>query len=289
MIRLVLGSTAVLVVGGAAAATGGTIEASHEVLSSPLATGVSGVTVDDGPDHGAIVHAPPGTAILAVSAGTVTRLDTTHVEVLGSGEDTGLDVDYVLTASLAVAAPLVLQRGDGVGTSPAAPGSVSIRAVLDGQPLDTATLLRAAIRGGGADGAGGWTRPVEGAWVSQPFGCTAYAREPVDRSCASGHIHTGIDLAVPSGTPVHAALDGIAHVVVSATGFGLHVVLDNGDGLTTLYGHLSAVAVRDGDVVSAGDVIGLAGSSGNSSGPHLHFEVRRDGIPEDPTLDVALP
>ena len=137
--------------------------------------------------------------------------------------------------------------------------------------------------------AGGWTRPVDGAYVSQPFGCTALAIEPFDRACATGHMHTGIDLAAARGTPVRAALEGTAHVVVSATGYGLHVILDHGDGLTTLYAHLDSVAVVDGDVVAAGDVIGAVGSSGNSTGPHLHFEVRRDGIAEDPTLDVALP
>jgi len=76
---------------------------------------------------------------------------------------------------------------------------------------------------------------------------------------------------------------------VSAGGYGLHVIIDDGGGLSTLYGHLDSVAVTAGDDVLAGEVIGTLGSTGNSTGPHLHFEVRRDGIAEDPREDIALP
>ena len=286
MIRLLLGSTAVVVASGAVAATGATIEASRSVLSPPVAEGTAGVIVDDAPGHAAVVHVPPGVAILAVSSGTVVP-GASRITLHGTGDDAGLDVDY-LDLPGAPAATTV-QRGDTLTTAGGSAVAITIRAVLDGRALDTAALLRHALDSGSAAAAGGWTRPVDGAFVSQPFGCTSYAMEPVDRACPSGHTHTGIDLAVAAGTPVHAALDGVAHVVVSATGYGLHVVLDHGDGLTTLYGHLESVSVRDGDEVAAGDVIGLVGSTGNSTGPHLHFEVRRDGIPEDPALDVALP
>jgi len=222
-----------------------------------------------------------------VSSGAVVVIGTSHVVVHGTGDDVGLDVDY--TQLPAIPASTSVQRGDTLAAAGSTATVVTIRAVLDGHALDTAALLRHALDGGSAATLGGWTRPVDGAFVSQPFGCTPYAMEPVDHACPSGHTHTGIDLAVASGTPVHATLDGVAHVVVSATGFGLHVILDHGEGLTTLYGHLESVLVMDGDVVNAGDVIGLVGSTGNSTGPHLHFEVRRDGIAEDPTLDVALP
>jgi murein DD-endopeptidase MepM/ murein hydrolase activator NlpD len=135
-------------------------------------------------------------------------------------------------------------------------------------------------------GAGGFVAPLPGAPVTQPYGCTALAIEPSSHVCAQGHFHSGVDLAEPPGTPVRATLAGVAHVVASTTGYGLHVVLDHGDGLTSLYAHLSQVAVADGDAVAAGEVIGAVGSSGNSTGPHLHFEIRRDGLPEDPSLDL---
>ena len=111
----------------------------------------------------------------------------------------------------------------------------------------------------------------------------------LDRACAGGHWHSGIDLAAARGTPVVATLPGIVTVIVSPTGYGLHVVIDHGGGLSSLYGHLDTVVVASGDVVTAGQVIGTVGSTGNATGPHLHFEIRRDGIAEDPLLDLALP
>lgn len=133
------------------------------------------------------------------------------------------------------------------------------------------------------------TRPVAGAVISQLYGCTTFSAEPVDAACPGGHFHSGVDLAAANGTPVLAALPGTAHVVRSALGYGLHVILDHGGGLSTLYGHLSSVLVAEGDTAVAGDRIGDVGSTGNSTGPHLHFEVRRNGVPENPLLDVALP
>jgi murein DD-endopeptidase MepM/ murein hydrolase activator NlpD len=150
--------------------------------------------------------------------------------------------------------------------------------------------LAAAGAGAARDGVpsgGGFVTPVDGAPVSQPYGCTALAIEPPSRLCAQGHFHSGLDLAAPAGTPVRATLAGVAHLVLSPGGYGLHVVVDHGAGLTSLYAHLSAAWVLDGAAVAAGEVIGAVGSSGNSTGPHLHFEIRRDGLPEDPSLDLT--
>lgn len=158
----------------------------------------------------------------------------------------------------------------------------------------TAAVLGAAGLGVAAAGAalrgvpgGGFADPVPGAVVSQPYGCTALAIEPAGRGCAAGHFHSGVDLAAPAGTPVRATLAGTARVVVAAGGYGLHVVIDHGGGLSSLYGHLSAVVVADGEEVVAGEVVGEVGSTGNSTGPHLPFEIRRDGLPEDPSLDLT--
>jgi murein DD-endopeptidase MepM/ murein hydrolase activator NlpD len=136
---------------------------------------------------------------------------------------------------------------------------------------------------------GAFVKPVSGAWISQGFGCTSFDFEPVDRGCPSGHWHSGVDLACTRGTPVRATLAGVALVTASLSGYGLHVVVDHGGGLTSLYGHLDTVAVSTGTYVDAGTVVGTVGSTGNSTGAHLHFEIRRDGVAEDPRLDMALP
>jgi murein DD-endopeptidase MepM/ murein hydrolase activator NlpD len=154
-----------------------------------------------------------------------------------------------------------------------------------GAAMVTGSLEPAGVAGGGS---GAFVAPLPGAAITQRFGCTALAIEPPSRLCPGGHFHSGVDLAAAQGTPVRVTLAGVTHVVVSATGYGLHVIVDHGNGLSSLYAHLSAVAVADGETVQAGQVIGAVGSTGNSTGPHLHFEIRRDGLPEDPALDVQL-
>ncbi len=124
--------------------------------------------------------------------------------------------------------------------------------------------------------------PVRGAVLSQPFGCTAYAFEPWSDACPTRHFHSGIDLAAASKTPVRSATDGFALVRRERGGYGLHVVIVRDGELATLYGHLDYPLVGAGERVQAGQVIGLMGSTGNSTGPHLHFEVRVRGLPLDP-------
>ncbi|MFD8952009.1 M23 family metallopeptidase [Streptomyces xanthophaeus] len=99
---------------------------------------------------------------------------------------------------------------------------------------------------------------------------TAYGQSG---SWASGY-HTGIDMAVPIGTPVRATGSG---VIISAdwqASYGIAVAIKHDDGIFTLSAHLSSVAVVSGQRVSPGETIGLSGSTGNSTGPHLHFESR---------------
>jgi murein DD-endopeptidase MepM/ murein hydrolase activator NlpD len=134
-----------------------------------------------------------------------------------------------------------------------------------------------------------FVKPLTHSWVSQGFGCTSFSFEPIDLACPGGHWHSGIDLAAARGTPVMATLPGVVTVIVSATGYGLHVIINHGGGLSSLYGHLNTVVVLSGDYVDAGQIIGTVGSTGNATGPHLHFEIRRDGVAEDPRLDLALP
>jgi len=122
--------------------------------------------------------------------------------------------------------------------------------------------------------------------VVQGFGPTDFALEPAYGGFA--HFHTGIDLVEPELSPILAADDGeVAAVGAGTTGYGNYVVVAHAGGLTTLYGHLSQAVVKVGDQVVQGQPIGLEGSTGNSTGPHLHFELRVGGIPVDPSL--ALP
>jgi murein DD-endopeptidase MepM/ murein hydrolase activator NlpD len=94
--------------------------------------------------------------------------------------------------------------------------------------------------------------------------------------------HTGVDLPLPTGTPVYAAFDGRVRVSMYNRGYGNVVVIRHASGLETTYAHLKERNVQAGDYVSAGDVIGLGGSTGRSTGPHLHFETRYEGFAFDP-------
>jgi murein DD-endopeptidase MepM/ murein hydrolase activator NlpD len=95
--------------------------------------------------------------------------------------------------------------------------------------------------------------------------------------------HAGVDIAAPWGAPVRAAAAGRVAVATRAGGaYGILVVIDHGDGLRTVYAHLSQLNVDPGESVERGELIGLVGSTGFSTGPHLHFEVLRDGALRDP-------
>ncbi len=122
---------------------------------------------------------------------------------------------------------------------------------------------------------GGFASPLSGR-LSSGFG---YRIHPISRT---RRMHTGIDIAAPTGSPIRAAGSG---TVISAgwmRGYGLTVIIDHGGGRSTLYAHCSRVFVRAGQRVGTGDRIAAVGSTGFSTGPHLHFEVRIDGVPVDP-------
>ena len=123
---------------------------------------------------------------------------------------------------------------------------------------------------------------VEGAVLTQPFGCTTLDLEPFDPLCPSRHVHTGVDLASPGGTVVHSATSGVAHVGYDAAGAGLYVAVNFGAHVRLLYCHLFTAAIQSGQAVQPGEVIGTVGSSGLATGPHLHFEIQVDGRSVDP-------
>ncbi len=99
--------------------------------------------------------------------------------------------------------------------------------------------------------------------------------------------HQGIDYAVPVGTPVLAAGAGTVVFAGVQSGFGNTVIIDNGGGVQTLYGHLSSIGVSVGQPVGDGDQIAASGATGTVSGPNLHFQVMVNGIPVDPTTQLA--
>lgn len=156
------------------------------------------------------------------------------------------------------------------------------RAALQAQ---IASLIHESFR---ARSSGKWKWPIDGV-ITQGFGCTTYPFEPYDPSCPSLHFHSGIDIANDYGTAVHAADGGIVHnFTMGCTwggglcGYGHYVVIVHAGGFTTLYGHLSGYAVADGTQIDKDTVIGYEGSTGNSSGPHVHFEIDLAGTPVDP-------
>jgi murein DD-endopeptidase MepM/ murein hydrolase activator NlpD len=95
-------------------------------------------------------------------------------------------------------------------------------------------------------------------------------------------MHEGIDFGVSSGTPIHAAAAGVVVYCGWMSGYGNLTVIDHGGGLATAYGHQSSLAASCSQQVAQGQVIGYVGSTGHSTGPHLHFEVRVNGSPVDP-------
>lgn len=150
-------------------------------------------------------------------------------------------------------------------------------------------LIRYGAAGGGSGfagsdvpfiGADGFCSPIGENWrnvVTSEFG---YRRDPFTGERKG---HSGMDLAVPTGTSVRAALPGTVTVsTYNQGGYGYYVMIDHGSGLSTLYGHNSQLLVRVGQTVEAGDVIALSGSTGRSTGPHLHFEVRINGERTNP-------
>jgi len=94
--------------------------------------------------------------------------------------------------------------------------------------------------------------------------------------------HRGIDFAAPSGSPVFAAAGGVVQYAGIKRGYGNVVIIKHSYGFETRYAHLSKILVRKNDIVQRGDIIGLVGTTGWSFGPHLHYEVRLYGIPQNP-------
>jgi murein DD-endopeptidase MepM/ murein hydrolase activator NlpD len=122
------------------------------------------------------------------------------------------------------------------------------------------------------------TLPVKNAHFGSPFGSR------IDPIAGLRARHEGIDFVAPVGTPIVAAADGVVVIAEYHSEFGNMVDIDHGDGLTSRYAHLSRLDVATGRLIKRGEAIGVVGSTGRSTGPHLHFEVRMQGIAQNPAL-----
>tara|TARA_R110001583_G_scaffold173287_1_gene327234 strand:+ start:77949 stop:78773 length:825 start_codon:yes stop_codon:yes gene_type:complete len=119
-------------------------------------------------------------------------------------------------------------------------------------------------------------RPIDGGWLSSSFG---YRIDPFN---GKKTFHSGIDFAAKQGTEVIAVADGIVSFIGERNGYGELIELDHGNGYVTRYAHNEKITVKTGDRIKKGEPIALVGSTGRSTGPHVHFEVLREGTKIDP-------
>jgi len=123
--------------------------------------------------------------------------------------------------------------------------------------------------------------PIEGRLMS------GFAQR-TDPFSGEGAFHKGVDISAPTGTPVHSAADGVVVLAEPVSGgYGRLVIIDHGGGVQTYYAHLSKIGVHTGQEVHRSDVVGAVGSSGRTTAPHLHYEVRVDGTPRNPNRYLA--
>jgi len=115
--------------------------------------------------------------------------------------------------------------------------------------------------------------------------CALPASGPIVRGADMG-IHTGIDISVPESTFIFSTAKGVVKTVGYDQNLGIFVRISHEQGYETVYGHLSKVLVKEGDTLKTGQVIGLSGRSGKTTGPHIHYEVLKDGKHIDPVLTL---
>ncbi len=136
--------------------------------------------------------------------------------------------------------------------------------------------------GGGSTSSGGWLVPCYYVRVSSPFG-----QRPAPTAGASTN-HKGVDLSAPEGTPIYATRSGVVTIARSSSSAGNYVTINHGDGYSSVYMHMTHFVVSAGQAVSQGQLIGYVGSTGISTGPHLHFGIMYNGTYVNPALYVNL-
>lgn len=192
-----------------------------------------------------------------------------------------------LAAANGIQDPRLLRVGQDL-VVPGATQRQEVEVPVDGEP----TRPRTRVIGGGASEAGGRVAPppVKAGPVGNPKGTLAWPLRGVlyARFGKKGaEPHDGIDLAAPAGTSVKTAAAGTVLFAGEQPGYGQIVIVEHAGGLITLYAHNRDLRVKTGQKVRDGQVVATVGDSGRTSGPHLHFEVRRDGMPIDPLLHLG--
>ncbi|MFD3517700.1 peptidoglycan DD-metalloendopeptidase family protein [Streptomyces sp. NPDC058657] len=155
-----------------------------------------------------------------------------------------------------------------IGSSPMAQMLAKVPSKMLGGLKDKIVKVAGSLFGGGGGGGGSWARPVSAA-LGTRFG--------VRGNMWSSGYHTGTDFPAATGTAVRAAANGVVQSALSGGPYGNHVSIAHGGGLSSLYAHLSSMGVQAGQRVLRGMRIGAVGATGNTTGPHLHFEARRGG------------
>ncbi len=152
-------------------------------------------------------------------------------------------------------------------------GHAALAASAGRSPLSAAARAAAGIAGPVSIPS---RTPLNGLTMTSNFGMRVH---PV---LGGMRAHKGVDLSAPVGTPIYATADGVVGKASWFGGYGLYVQLEHGNDLETRYGHMSRLAVAEGQHIHKGDVLGYVGTTGRSTGPHLHYEVRVNGVAVNP-------
>jgi murein DD-endopeptidase MepM/ murein hydrolase activator NlpD len=223
--------------------------------------------VADADAQGEVESISAGDTSLSATARTPLAVATT------AAADNALERVERLREDLAVLDESIADADAQVATEEARVGE-AVAALRAARRERDSAVLRSSWEAG-RPGVTGLLWPTEGAPGSR-FGYRTHPISGVRR------LHAGTDIPAPTGTPILAADAGRVIKATALRGYGLTVVLDHGDGVVTLYAHASRIDVEKGDKVEAGDQIAIVGTTGASTGPHLHFEVRVNGKPTDP-------
>lgn len=227
------------------------------------------------------VRCAPGLVLLGL-AGSPAAASDARITVMSQ---------QLRTAPLSAASALALAEDD----EPTAGISFGRAADIVGVPIDYSRYRPPskpgeAAKGAAKAGSAGYAYAGSFAWPSRMplagYSLTSRFGGRYHPILGALRMHSGVDLAAPAGSPIKVPSAGVVTFAQWYGGYGLFVVVDHGAGMETRYGHLGQVAVAPGQQIKAGQVLGLVGSTGLSTGPHLHYEMRLNGQALDPLTNT---